>query len=73
MVHFWQKSSLVNILMGERVAHPAPGTRRRLLQCAETVDLDGEASVETIRFEDLHLGVVQYLSPPKMGARCVAF
>lgn len=77
MVLFWQtgvsKSALVNILVGERVACPASDTRHRLLQCTETVDLDDEISVETIRFKNLHLGIIEYHSPPKMGARCVAF
>jgi hypothetical protein len=77
MVLFWQtgvsKSSLVNILMREKVARPAPDTRRCLLQCTETIDMDDETSVKTIRLEDLHLGFVQYLSPPKMCARCVVF
>lgn len=77
MMLFWQtgvsKSLLADILMGEKAVRAAPDMRRRLLQSTETVDLDDEASVEIIQFQNLHLGFIQYLSPLKMGARCVAF
>jgi hypothetical protein len=77
MMLFWQtgvsKSLLVNVLMRGKVVRPAPDMRHCLLQSTETVDLDDETFVGTIRLEDLHLGIIQYLSPPKTGARCVAF
>lgn len=64
------KSSLLNILAGEKVVSTDPDMRRRRLQCTEFFDLDHGTSVETIRLEDLHLDVAECLTiPPKMGAR----
>ncbi|KAG1812614.1 uncharacterized protein BJ212DRAFT_460389 [Suillus subaureus] len=63
------ESLLVNILAREKVVHTAPDMRYRLLQCTETIDLDDETSAESIRLEDLHLGMIECLIPPRMGAR----